>query len=76
MTGQIDFFDLIEKQNEQEIKSCIGCANCNQTQNYKNYIDKDGVAHFMAFCNPTRQVITEHTGSWLCHNKLYERRTK
>lgn len=64
MDGQIDFFDLIEKQYETEIKSCLTCENCRPTQMYKH------------FCNPTRQVITEHTGSWLCRNKLYERRTK
>ena len=76
MDGQIDFFDLIEKQYETEIKSCLSCENCKQTQIFKNFIDNDGIAHFQAFCNPTRQVITEHTGSWLCKNKLYERRTK
>ena len=64
MDGQIDFFDLIEKQYETEIKNCLTCENCGPTQMYKH------------FCNPTRQVITEHTGSWLCKNKLYERRTK
>lgn len=74
MTGQIDFFDLIEEQQKYDIKPCMECENCRQTQQYKNYIDRDGVAHFLAFCNPTRQVITANTGSWLCKNRFYERR--
>lgn len=76
MDGQLDFLNLIEEQFASEIKSCMGCENCRQTDLFKNYIDKAGVAHFLGFCNPTRQVITESSGSWLCRNKEYERRGK
>lgn len=76
MNGQLDFMDLIEEQFASEVKPCMGCENCRQTDLFKNYIDKDGVAHFLAFCNPTRQVITASTGSWLCKNKEYKRSVK
>lgn len=75
MKGQLDFFELIEEQYAYETKSCMECENCKQTQMFKAYVDKDGVSHFQAFCNPTRQVITDHTASWLCKNRLFERRT-
>lgn len=75
MNGQLDFFDLIEVQQAQEIKMCTTCANCKTTDLYKPFAGRDGMI-FMAFCNPTRQVITDHTASWLCRNKYYERRRK
>ena len=67
MTGQMDFFDLIEQQYAGEIKQCVTCENCKHTDLFKGNV---------WFCNPTRQVITEHTGSWLCKNREYERRVK
>ena len=73
MIGQLDFLDLIEEQYAQEIKPCTSCENCKQTDSFKTYVGKNGVV-FQAFCNPTRQVITEHTGSWLCKNREYKRR--
>lgn len=70
---QISIFDLYDMP-EEEHHRCIECGNCKPTGNFKPYIDKNGLSHFIAFCNPTRQVITEHTASWLCKNQHYERR--
>ena len=36
MNGQLDFFDLIEVQQAQEIKMCTTCANCKTTDLGKN----------------------------------------
>lgn len=59
---------------QYDIKPCTECVHCRHTDMFKDYVDKDGVSHFMAFCNPTRSIITEKTKSWLCNNKMYERK--
>lgn len=71
MDGQINLFDYIDEQ--QGFSSCQTCEHCHQTDLCKCYTDKNGVFHFLGFCNQVRQCITENTGSWLCKNRHYKR---
>ena len=60
--GQIDMFSYIDE--EQGFHNCLTCINAKHTELFRQEF----------FCNKTRSVLTEKTGSWLCKNQYYERR--
>lgn len=72
MQGQIDIFDYMD--SAIGFHSCLNCKNCRQTDLFKPYVDSKGVYHNLGFCNLTRQVITEHTLSWICKNRDFEKK--
>lgn len=72
MDGQLNIFDILDSQNG--FCRCMNCEHCHHTDIFKDYVDSKGVSHFLAYCNVKRSVITESTGSWLCHNENYIRK--
>lgn len=60
--GQIDMFSYLD--DEQGFHNCLTCINAKHTELFRQQL----------FCNKTRSVLTEKTGSWLCKNQYYERR--
>lgn len=74
MDGQLNLFEYID--DERGFSYCTTCENCKHTDLFKDYVDRNGESHFLAFCNQTRSVITDKTGSWLCKNENYKRRTR
>lgn len=74
MFKQVTFNDFLEDPEQEGIidlenpfESCLTCVHCKHTELFRDNT---------WFCNPKRQIITTHTGSWLCHNQYYERRLK